>query len=55
MRLILAAASIAVLLPSCPEPRPVAPKSGNGTIPWNPPQPGQGAGAFGAIPQQPRR
>jgi hypothetical protein len=58
MRLILAAAAIAVLSPSCAdekERKPVPPPSTSSSIPWNKPQAGQGGGAFGALPQQPRR
>jgi len=58
MRLILAAAAIAVLSPSCAdekERKPVPPKSESSNIPWNQPRSGQGGGAFGALPQQPRR
>jgi hypothetical protein len=59
MRLILAAVAVAVLSPSCAdketERKPVPPPSTSSQIPWNKPQAGQGGGAFGALPQQPRR
>jgi len=60
MRLILAAVAVAVLSPSCADKeetgrKPVPPPSSSSQIPWNKPQPGQGGGAFGALPQQPRR
>ncbi len=37
------------------ERKPVGPPSQSSQIPWNRPVPGQGGGAFGALPQQPRR
>ncbi|HEY1122997.1 MAG TPA: hypothetical protein VGE67_15400 [Haloferula sp.] len=59
MRLILAAVAVAVLSPSCAEKeterKPVPPPSSSSSIPWNKPVAGQGGGAFGALPQQPRR
>jgi len=59
MRLILAAVAVAVLSPSCaekePERKPVPPPSSSSNIPWNKPVAGQGGGAFGALPNQPRR
>ncbi|MCW1922771.1 hypothetical protein OKA05_09430 [Luteolibacter arcticus] len=44
-------------LTACPAPadKPVGPVSDKTTRPWNPPVPGQGAGALGVMPQQPRR
>jgi hypothetical protein len=59
MRKILAAFLLAAFIPSCAteeeERKPVPPPSSSSQIPWNKPQPGQGGGAFGALPQQPRR
>ncbi|MEK7953158.1 hypothetical protein [Luteolibacter soli] len=61
MRLILAAVAVALLSPSCVDKeeetghKPVPPPSTSSKIPWNKPQAGQGGGAFGALPQQPRR
>jgi len=37
------------------EPEPTRPQSDSRQNPWNEPIPGQGGGAFGALPQQPRR
>lgn len=36
-------------------PQPVVPPSGSNQKAWNQPIPGQGAGALGMMPQQPRR
>ncbi|MCW1886108.1 hypothetical protein OKA04_15320 [Luteolibacter flavescens] len=55
MRLILLLVAPVFLLVSCAEKKPVPPTTDSTTIPWNPPQPGQGAGAFGVLPKQPRR
>jgi hypothetical protein len=60
MRMFLAALALAAFLPSCAtdeeeEVKPVGPPSTSSQIPWNKPVPGQGGGAFGALPQQPRR
>jgi hypothetical protein len=59
MRLLLAAIAATLFLPACtteePERKPVPPQSSSSQIPWNRPVPGQGGGAFGALPQQPRR
>jgi hypothetical protein len=59
MRMILAAVVLAAFLPSCAtqeeERKPVPPPNTSSQIPWNKPQAGQGGGAFGALPQQPRR
>ncbi|MCW1886109.1 hypothetical protein OKA04_15325 [Luteolibacter flavescens] len=59
MRLTLAAIVLAVLSPSCAEKettrKPVPPPSSSSQLPWNKPVAGQGGGAFGALPQQPRR
>ncbi len=43
------------LLSSCAPEKPQGPQSDKTDMPWNPPVPGQGAGAFGGMPQQPRR
>jgi len=62
MRFIPAAIVLSAILPlaSCTdgeekERKPVGPQSSSSQIPWNKPMPGQGGGAFGALPQQPRR
>ena len=62
MRLIVLAIASSAVLPfvSCttdeePERKPVPPPNTSSQIPWNKPVPGQGGGAFGALPQQPRR
>lgn len=61
MHKLLAVAFFAALLPSCVTKdeeetrKPVGPQSTSRQIPWNQPVPGQGGGAFGALPQQPRR
>lgn len=61
MRMILAAAVLAIFIPSCAttedeeDRKPVGPPSSSSQLPWNKPVPGQGGGAFGALPQQPRR
>ena len=56
LRLMLCAGSV-LALNSCPATgdKPVGPVSEKDPKPWNPPVAGQGAGAFGALPQQPRR
>jgi hypothetical protein len=56
LRMLLTGASVFVLT-SCPSTaeKPVGPVSEKDPKPWNPPVAGQGAGAFGAMPQQPRR
>jgi hypothetical protein len=56
LRMLLIGATVFALT-SCPDPvdKPVGPVSGKDPKPWNPPVAGQGAGAFGAMPQQPRR
>ena len=56
LRLLLAL-SLVLALTSCPSSveKPVGPVSEKDPKPWNPPVAGQGAGAFGAMPQQPRR
>lgn len=43
--------------PSDPDldPRATTPESTSRQTPWNQPIPGQGGGAFGALPQEPRR
>lgn len=53
--LLLPLVPLAGLLTSCPEPTPVGPTTEKTTLPWNPPVPGQGGGAIGNLPQQPRR
>ena len=55
-RMALVVASV-LSLTSCPSTaeKPVGPVSEKDPKPWNPPVSGQGAGAFGAMPQQPRR
>ncbi|MGB6222247.1 hypothetical protein [Haloferula sp.] len=60
--LILAASAIGFLaICSCTSedpdlnPKPITPPSTSSTLPWNQPQAGQGAGALGMMPQQPRR
>lgn len=61
MRFALAAIVLSAVLPlsSCTteekERKPVGPQSNSSQIPWNKPISGQGGGAFGALPQQPRR
>jgi len=60
MRLILAASLLTLFLPSCAsedeeDRKPAGPVSTSSQIPWNKPQPGQGGGALGALPQTPRR
>jgi len=60
MRKFLAAALLAAFIPSCAteddeDRKPVGPPSSSSQLPWNKPVPGQGGGAFGALPQQPRR
>lgn len=59
MRKIFAAAVIAAFVSSCAteekERKPVPPPSSSSRLPHNMPLPGQGGGAFGALPQQPRR
>ncbi|WP_193212531.1 hypothetical protein [Luteolibacter marinus] len=63
MRLIFTALSFTAILSVCScttgdeenERKPVPPQSSSSQIPWNKPVPGQGGGAFGALPQQPRR
>ncbi len=62
MRFALAAFVLSVVLPlaSCTtgeeeERKPVPPQSSSSQLPWNKPVPGQGGGAFGALPKQPRR
>ncbi len=60
MRTILAAVVLAAFLPSCATKeeevrKPAGPASASRQLPWNTPVPGQGGGAFGALPQQPRR
>jgi hypothetical protein len=61
MRFALAALVLSAILPmaSCTteekERKPVPPQSSSSQIPWNKPVSGQGGGAFGALPQQPRR
>lgn len=56
IRLLLVLVSVPALC-SCPATvdKPVGPVSEKDPKPWNPPVAGQGAGAFGALPQQPRR
>jgi hypothetical protein len=59
--MILAAVVLSVFIPSCATEddeesrKPVGPPSSSSQLPWNKPVPGQGGGAFGALPQQPRR
>lgn len=36
-------------------PQPTVPEASSRQTPWNQPIPGQGGGAFGALPQEPRR
>jgi hypothetical protein len=63
MRFLLATLAVTAVLPlaSCKTGdeeevrKPVGPPSQSSQIPWNKPIPGQGGGAFGALPQQPRR
>jgi hypothetical protein len=60
MRMFLAAVVFAAFLPSCAtedeeDRKPVGPTSTSRQLPWNQPVPGQGGGAMGALPQQPRR
>jgi hypothetical protein len=61
MRMTFAALVLAAFLPSCATEddeesrKPVGPQSTSSQLPWNLPKPGQGGGAFGALPQQPRR
>lgn len=62
MRFAFAAIVFTAILPlaSCTsgeekERKPVGPQSTSSQIPWNKPISGQGGGAFGALPQQPRR
>ena len=54
--MLLIGASVFALT-SCPSTaeKPVGPVSEKDPKPWNPPVAGQGAGVFGAMPQQPRR
>lgn len=37
------------------DPKPTGPAADSRQTPWNAPLPGQGGGALGALPQQPRR
>jgi hypothetical protein len=56
LRMVLVTGSVFALT-SCPAPmeKPVGPVSEKDPKPWMPPVAGQGAGALGAMPQQPRR
>ena len=63
MRFALAAIALSAVLPlsSCVtkddevKRKAVPPPNTSSQIPWNKPVAGQGGGAFGALPQQPRR
>ncbi len=61
MRFALAAFVLSGILPlaSCTteekERKPVPPQSTSSQLPWNKPVAGQGGGAFGALPNKPRR
>jgi hypothetical protein len=61
MRMIFATVVLSAVLTSCATEdeeesrKPVGPPSSSSQLPWNKPVPGQGGGAFGALPQQPRR
>lgn len=61
MRFALAAFVLSAIVPlaSCTtgeeERKPVPPQSSSSQLPWNKPVAGQGGGAFGALPNKPRR
>lgn len=63
MRTLILAATAIAFLPFCScttedpdlNPQPVTPPSNSNQKAWNRPLPGQGAGALGMMPQQPRR
>ncbi|MEP4078554.1 hypothetical protein [Haloferula sp.] len=63
MRTIILALTTLAFLPICScttedpdlNPQPVVPPSSSNQKAWNEPIPGQGGGALGMMPQQPRR
>ncbi|MFC7336392.1 hypothetical protein ACFQY0_04315 [Haloferula chungangensis] len=63
MRTLILVATAIGFLPFCScstedpdlNPQPVAPPSSSNQKAWNQPLPGQGAGALGMMPNQPRR
>ncbi len=58
MKRIFLLAVIAAFLPSCADDettKPVGPVSDSSRLPWNTPEPGQGGGQFGMLPQNQHR